>query len=153
MSGRVTAIFIKPARGEPMRATHSATAETDKGLVGDASHGRSKRQILLIEKETLDAFRLEMGALRENVVVEGIELAGAQKGSVIALGEARVMVTMDCAPCSFVDTIRPGLQDTIRGRRGTLCRVEQGAVFQVGDRVELIGDTAINSRNISSPTP
>ena len=37
------------------------------GLSGDVSYGRKKRQVLFIEKETLDEFGLSPGQVRENV--------------------------------------------------------------------------------------
>ena len=61
-------------------------------------------------------------------------LSGAQRGTVINLGNAKLEVTLDCAPCDYLDDIKAGLQDDIEGKRGTLCRVLDGGVITVGDR-------------------
>ena len=47
-----------------------------KGLDGDVSYGRPKRQVLFVERETLDEFGLQPGQVRENITVAGLKLAG-----------------------------------------------------------------------------
>ena len=109
------------------------------GIRGDANRGSHRRQILLLEEETLEAFDVQPGALRENIVTAGVTLAGLHRGSVIQVGEAVLEVTADCAPCSLVDDVRAGLKEQMRGRRGTLTRVVRGGQVKLGDPVSLDG--------------
>ena len=118
-----------------MRPVQRATAITAAGLQEDVNYGRSKRQLLLIETETLRNFGLEPGDLRENIVISGLPLAGTKPGTRLHAGPVELAVTMDCAPCEYMNSLRPGLQRHIKGRRGTLCRVVNGGFINVGDTV------------------
>lgn len=138
MSGRILKLFLKTAHKQPMEAVDAAQAEDGMGLVGDVSFGRSKRQVLLIEKETLDEFNLTSGIVRENVTVTGVTLSGLPAGSLIQLGDAVLEVTGDCHPCRFLEDIRPGLQNDMRGRRGILGRIVEGGTIQVGDEISIL---------------
>ena len=121
-----------------MRSVQQTTAISAEGLQDDASLGRSKRQVLLIELETLRDFGLKPGDVRENIVVAGLPLAGSAPGTRLRMGPVELEVTTDCAPCDFIDSLRPGLQQQIQGRRGTLCRVIRGGVVKLSDAVALI---------------
>ncbi len=137
MDGKILHLQLKPRHGVPMKPVASALAVAGKGLKGDASFGRDKRQILTIENETLKEFGLPIGDVRENITVEGVQLAGMLAGTQVRVGDALLEVTMDCAPCEFIEDKRPGLQAAMAGRRGTLFRVVEGGEIKVGDSVAI----------------
>ncbi|MGH2537324.1 MAG: MOSC domain-containing protein [Candidatus Promineifilaceae bacterium] len=141
MTGRITHIFLKTAHRAPLQAVDSAAAEAGLGLAGDLNYGVRKRQILLIDDQTLGEFGLEPGQIRENVVVSGLDLAGLAEGAQLRAGEALLEVTGDCDPCQFIDAIRPGLEAAMRGRRGIFGRVVQGGLIRLGDPVEALAVT------------
>jgi len=122
-----------------MREVQSVSAITGQGLEGDASLGRSHRQVLLVDQMTLAEFDLRPGQTRENIVLAGLSLAGLQAGTRLQVGEAILEVTGGGTSCGLMDSIRPGLRDAIRGRRGLLARVHQGGTICVGDIVTVEG--------------
>ncbi len=138
MHGKIVNLYIKSGHKQPPTEVDSVQTESKMGLVGDVCYGRSKRQVLLIEKETLDEFDLIPGQIKENITVEGIRLAGLSEGTLLEAGEALFEVTGDCQPCQFIEDIRPGLRNEMIGRRGTLCRVIEGGLIQVGDSMLLV---------------
>ena len=140
MSATVVHLQLKPAEGAPMKVVQSATAITDYGLQNDANAGRSKRQVLIIEREILDEFQLPIGEVRENITVQGIQLAGMVAGTRLRVGQALLEVTLDCAPCQFIEDKRPGLRAAMEGKRGTLFRVIEGGEIKVGNGVEVLSD-------------
>lgn len=133
MPGSVLHLFIKPAHGQPMREVERVLAITGQGLEGDAALGRSRRQVLLVDQATLEEFGLHPGQTRENIVLAGMILTDLPVGTRLHVGEAVLEVTGDCAPCGFMDAVRPGLRDDIRGRRGLLARVHAGGLIRVAD--------------------
>lgn len=137
-NARVVHLQLKPAHGAPMRPVSAAEAVADHGLRGDAAFGRGRRQVLLVERETLDEFGLRAGDLRENMTVEGLRLTGLPLGTHVLVGGARLEVTGDCAPCDFIEAKRPGLRAALAGRRGTLFRVAEGGEIRVGDEVRIV---------------
>jgi len=100
--------------------------------------GRKRRQILLIEAETLDGFGLNPGDVRENIVLRDFPLSGLTAGALLRAGEVLLEITGNCAPCDRMDSLRPGLQAEIRGRRGLLAKALTGGTIQVGDLVEAV---------------
>ena len=83
MDGKIENLFLKVGHGEPMSPVRELSADSGKGIVGDKSYGRKKRQVLLIEKEILDEFNLEPGWVRENITVSNITLTGVEPGRLL----------------------------------------------------------------------
>jgi len=137
-SGQVVALWVMPRHREPIEPRAEVSAQADFGLEGDA-HARagSQRQVPLIESETLSEFRVAPGTLKENITTSGIALAALVPGSRLRVGGAVLKITMDCAPCAFVDSVQPGLRVKLQGRRGTLARVLESGSISVGDAVRL----------------
>ncbi len=138
MRAEVTHVFLKPKHGVPVIPVEQCTAVAEQGLVGDVSFGRAARQVLLIDRETLKEFDLAPGDVRENLTVSGVSLSGACR---LSVGEVILQITGDCAPCSTMDELQPGLQERIRGRRGVLARVVRGGQIHIGDQVSIESDS------------
>jgi MOSC domain-containing protein YiiM len=121
-----------------MKAVDNAVAITDKGFEG-CIHGRSgsKRQILLVDDETLAEFNLEPGIMRENITIVGLNVADLKAGYRLTIGGAVLEVTIPCEPCFRMDEIRMGLQEALGDRRGVLCRVIEGGRISRGDAIEI----------------
>lgn len=139
MSGTIINLFVAQGKGVPMQARQAVTAIAELGLEGDW-HARkeSKRQVLLIDEETLQAFGLQPGRVRENITTRGIDLKSLERGAKIRAGEVVLEVTLPCAPCEFIDDIQPGLREKMQGQRGMLARVLQGGAIKIGDVVEVV---------------
>jgi MOSC domain-containing protein YiiM len=121
-----------------MLPVQSCQAVKGKGLLQDVSFGRTKRQVLLIEAETLQAFGIQPGDVRENVTVEGLALSPLAPSTRLSVGEAVLEVVGLCAPCGRVDEVRPGLQEELRDRRGVLARVVRSGALRVGDSIAVV---------------
>ena len=135
---RVLHVFRAPKRRAPMEELASAEVVTDEGLQGCA-HARpgGKRQVLLVDVETLGVFQLEPGITRENVTTEGLDVNGLAIGQRLRLGEVELEVSAVCDPCEQIEALRDGLQAEMQGRRGMLCRVVAGGTLRRGDMIEL----------------
>jgi MOSC domain-containing protein YiiM len=123
----------------PMREVPETEAVLNKGLKGCA-HGQqgSKRQVLLVDIETLDALGVSPGAVKENITTRGLDVNSLERGRRLRVGEALFEVTLPCGPCGRMDDIRRGLQAELRGRRGMLCRVVGAGVIRRGDPIEVL---------------
>lgn len=126
-----------------MESLFAAEVVVDVGLSGCA-HARTgtDRQILIMDKETLDALELSPGTIRENITTEGINVNGLAPGDRLRIGDAVLEVAVPCTPCGLMDKIRPGLRKEIRGRRGMLCRVLRGGMIRPGDAIEKLAAVA-----------
>jgi len=120
-----------------MESLSSAATVADRGFSGCA-HARaaSKRQILLVDRETLDAMNLQPGIIRENITTDGLNVNGLPVGQRLRVGAALLEVSAVCTPCDQMEKVRPGLRREIYGRRGMLCRVIEGGDIRVGDPIE-----------------
>ena len=136
--GRIVSLQLCPGYRKPMNAVAHAEAVMNLGLKGD-THALpdSSRQILLIEKETLDALSLSPGQVKENITTEGITLMGLKMNDRLRLGtDVLLEITKPCSPCSRMEEIRPGLLKGLAGKRGMLARVINGGTVNVGDAIE-----------------
>jgi len=120
-----------------MKELSEVRAVGDKGLEGCA-HGRpgSKRQVLLVDRETLEAMDLQPGVIRENITTDGLNVNSLEVGQLLRIGEARLEISAVCTPCDQMEAIRPGLRKELWGRRGMLCRVLDGGTIRRGDLIE-----------------
>ena len=135
----VQQLFVCSVPGRPVRAVTEAKAIVDWGFEGCAHARRaSKRQLLLIDSETLTEMALHPGQAKENVLTAGLDVRALVRGQRLRIGEALLEVTIPCSPCNMFEAIRPGLEAAMRGKRGMLCRVIEGGVMRSGDSIELV---------------
>jgi len=95
----------------------------------------SKRQLLLVDKETLDAVDLRPGIIRENITTEGINVNGLGLGEQLRIGPVLLQASAVCTPCDQLAEVRPGLRREIYGKRGLLCQVLRGGTIRAGDAI------------------
>lgn len=136
-------LFRAPKRRAPMEELEEARALEDVGLEGCA-HARpqSKRQVLLMARETLESFKLLPGIVRENVTTRGLDVNGLAIGQRLRIGEVELEVSAVCDPCEQIEALRPGLQREMQGRRGMLCKVVRGGLLKPGDEIVVMKETA-----------
>jgi MOSC domain-containing protein YiiM len=134
---RVLHLFRAPKKHAAMEELSEALVVEDAGF-DSCAHARpgSKRQVLLMDVETLREMGLAPGIIRENITTEGLQLNRLKVGEKLRAGKVELEVSAVCQPCELMEEIRPGLMCELRGRRGMLCRVLRGGTLKRG---ELIG--------------
>ncbi len=134
---RVQNLFRAPKKRLEMEELPEARVVTDFGLEGCAhAQPAGSRQVLLVDRETLEAMELRPGILWENITTDGLNVNSLPIGQQLRVGGALLEVTMVCTPCNQVERIRPGLRRELWGRRGMLCRVLDGGIIRPGDAIE-----------------
>jgi MOSC domain-containing protein YiiM len=141
---KIVHIFRAPKKRLPMEELEEARAITNVGLEGcaHARPGGGPRQVLLVDRETLEAMDLRPGIVRENITTEGMDVNSLAPQQELRIGEVRLQVSEICHPCDQLEKIRPGLRREMRGRRGMLCRVLEGGMIRRGDAIEKLAPAA-----------
>lgn len=136
---QVANLFRAPKRRMPMEEMPEANAITDVGFEGcaHARHG-GKRQVLLVDQETLASMELSPGIIRENITTEGLAVNDLPIGQKLRVGAVELEVRLVCEPCDELEKVRPGLKEAMVGKRGMLCRVLRGGVIRRGDNIQLL---------------
>ena len=120
--GRVISLFSKIEKGLPLArpCDGKLSLRARFGIEGDANAGGvGPRQVLLVAMETLQAFKLQPGDLRENVVVAGVPLDDLPSGSVLQLGDsATVRLTFHCEVCKYIGTLGVKPIQSLENKRG-----------------------------------
>ena|ERR1700687_4873605 len=137
---RVVNLFRAPRRRAAMEELNEARVVENAGFERCA-HARpgGKRQVLLMDIETLHAFDLAPGMVRENITTAGLEVNALKAGQKLRMGEVELEVSLVCEPCDQIEALRAGLQEEMIGRRGMLCRVLRGGTVKQGDPIALQG--------------
>ena len=145
MSGMVEAIWIKRAARGVMDAVDNATLVAGKGIEGDTSFGRPKRQVTVIEKEAFDRIRTALPDAapymrRANLMVSGVRLEESRE-RVLTVGSVQVLISGETRPCERMDEQCPGLTDALdpEWRGGVHGVVLNDGVVRLGDAV-LLGE-------------
>ncbi|HYH92905.1 MAG TPA: MOSC domain-containing protein, partial [Candidatus Saccharimonadales bacterium] len=118
-TGRVEAIHLATAAGEPMHAVERVVARTGGGLEGDrydqglghwSAIRRSGDALTLIEAEAIEALArdhgitLAPGEARRNLTTRGIGL-DALIGRTFRIGAVTAHAVRRCEPCSYLEEL------------------------------------------------
>lgn len=124
-------LFVKNAHGNSMRSV-MAFGVGSNGIEGNV-YCRPLRQVLIVPTKSLTEFSLKPGDLRENIVVDGIDLHKLESGTVIQIGSVRIRLTFHCEPCSKIaDKVN---LKKITHKRGVLGNFLSNGIIKVGDAV------------------
>ncbi|HXN23930.1 MAG TPA: MOSC domain-containing protein [Candidatus Dormibacteraeota bacterium] len=136
---KVLHLFRAPAKRVPMAEMAEIQAIADAGFEGCAhARPRGQRQVLLMASERLAEFGLRPGIVRENITTQGIDVDALVTGQQVRVGGALLEVSIRCEPCDQMETIRVGLKQALKGKRGTLCRVMEAGRIRQGDTIEVV---------------
>ena len=137
--GTISNLHIARVKGTPSDPVEEATAISSEGLEGDRScNANNTRQVLVMDKETLEHFELVPGQIKENITTVGLDLSQAQAGQVFFIGDdVTLEVVGECEPCGKMDAIRMGLREELNHRRGILTTVINGGAIKVGDSIRI----------------
>ena len=131
-------LFRAPKKRAAMEELREVKVIEDAGFEGCA-HARpgGKRQVLLMDIETLREMELAPGVVRDNITTEGLDVNALRAGQKLRAGEVELEVSLVCEPCEQIEALRPGLQVRMVGRRGMLCRVLHGGTVRQGDSIDV----------------
>jgi hypothetical protein len=134
---RVVGLHRTTVAKAPPERIDEAGVIADFGIEGDR-HARagSSRQVVLTQREVLDALGLAAGATREQLTVSGLGVLAA--GDVLSLGSSvQLELVRPRVPCRVMDKVRPGLRAQLEGRGGWCARVLSGGTLRCGDVVSV----------------
>ncbi len=148
MANGVIAGLARHARPRAsMEVLDRVTITPELGVEGDCKGrfkpgGRNRRQVTLMERADWDAATASVGAdlpwsaRRANILVDGLDLPQLP-GTVLRIGDVRLMVMVECAPCDRMDALAPGLQAalSVDWRGGVCTRVLSGGKIAIGDAI------------------
>ena len=137
--GTIVNLHIARVKETPSDPVQEAAAISGMGLEGDRScKANNPRQVLVMDKETLDELDLKPGMIKENITTTGLDLSQAEVGQVFFMGHQVTMeIVGPCEPCGKMDAIRTGLRGDLDGRRGMLAVVLNGGPIKVGDAIRI----------------
>jgi len=137
VSMQVCGLFVKSQAGQPVRSQRQMQLLAGLGIHGDiqAKPG-NPRQILIVDKVTLDTFGLQPSDLRENILLND-GLAHLASGQTLQIGDALIRLMFRCEPCAFLESLQPGLMKRIKNQRGWLGMVVADGTIAIGAPVQL----------------
>lgn len=129
--GVVLSIQVMRAHRQPPVPVEEVRALVGYGLEGDVHGKRSadtSRQVLLVDRRTLETLGFSPGALREQLTVDLPDLESLPRGTHLRIGEAVLEVTIPCEPCEVIGRYNrvadpDALRERLRGQRGMMSRV------------------------------
>lgn len=139
--GIIRAINISPKKGTVKESVPEARLRVDYGIEGDAHAGKWHRQVSLLPHESIETVRAQLpeladGAFAENIVTQGLDLAGVRVGDRIKAGDALLEVTQIGKECHKGCVIREVTGDCIMPREGIFCRVIRGGAIAPGTALD-----------------
>lgn len=146
-AGKVVAICIAPAAGEPMRLVEEVRALTGQGLEGDryctgegsfSKGAQGKRQVTLINSIFFPGTGFEYVDSRRNIITEGVELMWLI-GRTFRVGEAILIGVKYCDPCerpaNLADKKHRSFAEAFHDRGGLVAEVMIRGIIRVNDMI------------------
>lgn len=143
MQSTVQAVCLSARKGTRKQSVPRARLVTDWGLAGDAHAGKWHRQVSLLSRTQIDAFRARGAAVQdgdfgENLIVSGLEVQTLPCGTRLAVGAAVLEITQIGKQCHGECTIFRAMGECLMPRAGVFARVVRGGTVRVGDPVQVI---------------
>jgi MOSC domain-containing protein YiiM len=115
------------------------------GLEGDRHAGRPRRQVSILNAETVTELAergmpVEPGVLGENITLEGVPVMQLRDGTRLRIGEAELEIPGDRPSCREMLEVHADALKAMTGRAGKMAWVVKGGTVRPGDPIELIGD-------------
>lgn len=141
--GKVIAVCISEKKGTQKINIHKAKFIENFGIEKDAHAGNWHRQVSLISKEQIDAFKakgadIDEGAFGENLIVEGFDFRNLPVGTTFQCNDVILEMTQIGKECHSHCAIYKQVGDCIMPREGVFAIVKQGGSITVGDEMILI---------------
>lgn len=134
----------------PMEVLDAVDVTIDGGLHGDfrgtvKPGGRGKRQVTMMERRDWDAAIAQLGHTipwqerRVNLLLDGIDIPQVP-GTRVRIGAMELEITVECDPCSRMETIATGLKAALMTdwRGGACSRVKVAGRIAIGDAVTIV---------------
>jgi MOSC domain-containing protein YiiM len=138
--GKITALYVAPARHAPMEEREEVTVEAGAGILGDRYHGSRHRHVTvqadpdLVEAAERLGAPVPPAATRRNVTISGP--VPRDPGRRLRIGDVLLEVVRVAAPCRVMEeTIGPGGQEALRHRGGSAFRALSSGTIRLGDLV------------------
>lgn len=141
--GKVTAICISEKRGTQKVNVHSAVLIENYGIENDAHAGDWHRQVSLISKEKIEAFKargaeVEDGAFGENLIVEGFDFKNLPVGTRFQCNDVLLEMMQIGKECHSHCQIYQKVGDCIMPREGVFAVVLHGGTISEGDEMVMV---------------
>jgi xanthine dehydrogenase accessory factor len=123
----------------------------DFGLDGDRHAGRPRRQVSLLNVETVQELAergmpVTPGILGENITIEGVPVMQLAEGARLRIGDAELEIMGDRPSCREMLEVHADALKALAGRAGKMARVVRGGTVRPGDPIELVGVANANAR-------
>ena len=138
--GKILAVCVSERKGTPKRNVGSALLVAEHGLERDAHAGNGLRQVSLLARDKIQAFRekgaeVSDGDFGENLIVEDFDFKVLPVGTRLKCGEALLEMTQIGKECHAPCLIHRRMGDCIMPREGVFARVLHGGHIRVGDEL------------------
>jgi len=143
--GRLVGIARREQKRAPMETLETAEISDQTGVALDSRGKPGERTVTVISARTWREVCAELGqdipwtTRRANLLVDDIDLPRSA-GHIIDVGDVRLRVTVEVAPCFRMDEQVEGLTALLQPdwRGGVGCTVLQNGVVSIGDPVKVI---------------
>ncbi|MGL4403294.1 MAG: MOSC domain-containing protein [Fusobacteriaceae bacterium] len=140
--GKIYAVCLSEKKGIAKNFVDSVEVIENFGLKGDAHGGDWHRQVSLISKEKIDAFKnrggkVDIGGFGENIIVQGQEFFDLKIGDRVKTGDVILEITQLGKECHSHCHIYYTVGECIMPKEGVFARVISGGKISVGDEISL----------------
>jgi MOSC domain-containing protein YiiM len=117
--GELLEIWLKKNHGESTIPLAKAEMVAGEGLEGSIKEPHGDRQVTVLARESWEAATDSIGKSvnpkerRANFFVNGVKLEESI-GKILQIGELRIEVTGETAPCKLMDEVSEGLRDALK---------------------------------------
>jgi len=138
--GIIKSLAVNVGKQKPMKYKKKVKIIENFGIEGDRfSKLNDNRQIMIVNAKLYDLHKLEQGSLRENILIENIDLNSCYEGqNVLVNGSIKMTITFVKDACASINYNDPETIEKLQGNMYVFAKPLDTGFLWLEDKIEIL---------------
>mgnify|MGYP001469671379 FL=1 len=138
--GIIRSLAVNQGKQKPMLYEKKIKIIKNFGIEGDRfSKFNDSRQIMIVDGKLYDKYDLKTGVLRENILVDNIDLNSCQEGQIFSINDSlQIKISLVKDACASVSYNDPDVIKQLKGNMYAFATPLQTGYISIKDKMKLL---------------
>ncbi|MBP05901.1 MAG: hypothetical protein CL728_04035 [Chloroflexi bacterium] len=138
--GIIRSLAVNQGKQKPMLYEKKIKIIKNFGIEGDRfSKFNDSRQIMIVDGKLYDKYDLKTGVLRENILVDNIDLNSCQEGQIFSINDSlQIKISLVKDACASVSYNDPDVIKQLQGNMYAFATPLQTGYISIKDKMKLL---------------
>ena len=138
--GIIRSLAVNQGKQKPMLYEKKIKIIKNFGIEGDRfSKFNDSRQIMIVDGKLYDKYDLKTGVLRENILVDNIDLNSCQEGQIFSINDSlQIKISLVKDACASVSYNDPDVIKQLQGNMYAFVTPLETGYISINDEIEIL---------------